>query len=126
MKSVKAAPSKDVDEYVSAQSKDVQAVLNKLRSTIKSAAPKADEVISYQMPAYKYHGMLVYFAVWPKHIGFYPTPGGIKPFEKELSAYEMSKGTVKFPLDKAIPFSLITKIVKYRVKENEEKASLKK
>ena len=126
MKSVKAAPPKDVDEYVSAQPKDVQVILNKLRSTIKSAAPKADEVISYQMPAYKYHGMLVYFAVWPKHIGFYPTPGGIKPFEKELSAYEMSKGTVRFPLDKAIPFSLITKIVKYRVKENEEKASVKK
>lgn len=123
MKSIKAVPAKNVDEYVSAQPKAVQAALNKLRSTIRSAAPEAEEVISYQMPAYKHYGMLVYFAVWPGHIGFYPTPGGIEAFKKELAAYEMSKGTVKFPLDSTIPYSLITKIVKYRVKENEMKAS---
>lgn len=126
MKSIKMAAAKDVDEYVAAQPKNVQAVLNKFRTTIKSAAPRAEEVISYQMPAYKHHGMLVYFAAWPNHIGFYPTPGGITAFEKELSAYEKSKGTIKFPLDKPIPFNLISKIVKYRVKENEVKASLKK
>ena len=123
---MKTLAAKNVDEYVAAQPKAVQQVLNKLRSTIKAVAPKAEEVISYQMPAYKYYGMLVYFAVWPNHIGFYPTPGGIEAFKKELADYEMSKGTVKFPLDKTIPYSLISKIVKYRVKENETKASLKK
>ena len=126
MKSIKAVPAKNVSEYIAAQPKAVQAALNKLRSTIRSAAPEAEEVISYQMPAYKHHGMLVYFAVWPAHIGFYPTPGGIEAFKKELAAYDMSKGTIKFPLDKTIPYSLISKIVKYRVKENEMKASLKK
>jgi len=123
---MKTAAPKNVDEYVAAQPKTVQQLINKLRSTIKAAAPKAEEVISYQMPAYKHHGMLVYFAVWPKHIGFYPTPGGIEAFKKELAAYELSKGTIKFPLDKTIPYNLITRIVKYRVKENEEKASIKK
>lgn len=126
MKSIKASPPKNVDEYVAAQPKAVQRAVNKLRSTIRSAAPKAEEVISYQMPAYKYNGMLVYFAVWPKHIGFYPTPGGIEAFKKELAAYEMSKGTIQFPLDKIIPYGLISRIVKYRVKENEMKASIKK
>jgi len=126
MKSIKAAPAKNVDEYVAAQPKTVREVLNKLRSTIKAAAPKAEEVISYQMPAYKHYGMLVYFAVWPNHIGFYPTPGGIEAFKNELAKYEMSKGTIKFPLDKTIPYSLINKIVKFRVKENEMKATLKK
>ena len=123
---MKTAPAKNVDEYVAAQPKAIQPIVNKLRSTIKAAAPKAEEVISYQMPAYKHHGMLVYFAVWPNHIGFYPTPGGIEAFKKELAAYELSKGTVKFPLDKMSPYSLITRIVKYRVNENEEKASVKK
>jgi len=126
VKSVKAVPAKNVDEYVAAQPKVVQQIVNKLRSTIKAAAPKSKEVISYQMPAYKYNGMLVYFAVWPNHIGFYPTPGGIEAFKKELGDYEMSKGTVKFPLDKTIPYNLISKIVKYRVKENEMRASRKK
>ena len=126
MKSIKIASAKNVDEYVAAQPGSVQAVLNKLRSTIRAAAPKAEEVISYQMPAYRHYGMLVYFAAWPNHIGFYPTPGGIEAFKKELAAYELSKGTVKFPLDKTIPYGLISKIVKFRVKENEEKASLKK
>lgn len=126
MKSIKAAPAENVDEYIVAQPEAVQVVLNKLRSTIRSAAPNAEEVISYQMPAYKHYGMLVYFAVWQGHIGFYPTPGGIEAFKKELAAYEMSKGAIKFPLDKTIPYSLISKIVKFRVKENEMKASLKK
>jgi uncharacterized protein YdhG (YjbR/CyaY superfamily) len=123
---MKIASANDVDEYIAAQPKNIRVVLNKLRATIKAAAPKAEEVISYQMPAYKHHGMLVYFAAWPNHIGFYPTPAGIKAFEKELSAYEGSKGTIKFPIDKTIPFSLISKIVKYRVKENVMNASLKK
>ena len=77
------------------------------------------------MPAFKYHGMLVYFAAWTNHIGLYPASQGIKVFEKELATYERSKGTIKFPLDKPIPFGLISKIVKFRVKENLEKAKLK-
>ena len=125
MKAIKTAPPKNVDEYVAAQPENVQAILNKLRSTIKSAAPKAEEVISYQMPAYKYNGMLVFFAAWQNHIGLYPA-GRLMAFEKDLAVYERSKGTIKFPLDKKVPFSLISKIVKFRVKENEEKAALKK
>lgn len=126
MKAIKSASAKDVDEYVAAQPKSIQPILNKLRSTIKSAAPQAEEVISYQMPAYRYKGMLVYFAAWPQHVGFYPTPSGIEAFKKELSAYEGSKGTIRFPLDKTLPFSLITKIVKFRARENEAKASIRK
>ena len=126
MKAIKTAPPKNVDEYVAAQSKNVQSILNKLRSTIKSAAPKAEEVMSYQMPAYRHNGMLVFFAAWQNHIGLYPASPAMKAFEKELSAYERSKGTIKFPLGKKIPFGLIGKIVKFRVKENEEKAALKK
>ena len=125
MKSIKAVPPKNVDEYVAAQPENVQAILNKLRSTIKAAAPKAEEVISYQMPAYKYNGMLVFFAAWQSHIGLYPA-GRLVAFEKDLAGYERSKGTIKFLLDKRIPFGLISKIVKFRVKENEEKAALKK
>ncbi len=125
MKATKTAPPKNVDEYLAAQPKKVQSILNKLRSTIKSAAPKADEVISYQMPAYKYNGMLVFFAAWQNHIGLYPA-GRLIAFEKELARYERSKGTIKFPLDKPIPYNLISRIVKFRIKENDLKAALKK
>src|SRR5258705_4721279 len=120
MKAIKTAPPKNVDEYVAAQPKKVQSILNKLRSTIKLAAPKAEELISYQMPAYKYNGMLVFFAAWQSHIGLYPATAGMKAFEKELLPYDRSKGTIKFPLDRKIPFALISKIVKFRVKQNEE------
>lgn len=112
---------KDVNAYIAAQPKNVGAILEKLRQIIKSAAPEAHEVISYQMPAYKYHGRLVYFAAFKNHIGFYPRTSGIETFKKELSKYEGAKGSVKFPLDKPVPFSLIRKIVKFRVKENLEK-----
>ena len=100
-------------------------MLEDLRQTIRKAAPKAEEVISYQMPAFKFHGMLVYFAGFKNHIGFYPTSSAIKAFNKELSAYAGAKGTVRFPLDKPIPVGLITKIVKHRVKENLAKENLK-
>jgi uncharacterized protein YdhG (YjbR/CyaY superfamily) len=115
------APAKTVDEYLDAFSPTVRRPLQQLRQTIRAAAPEADEVISYQMPAYKYLGVLVYFAAYKNHIGFYPTAGGIKAFTKELSAYEGSKGTVRFPIDKPLPLGLINKIVKFRVKENEAK-----
>ncbi|MEO7393824.1 MAG: DUF1801 domain-containing protein [Chitinophagaceae bacterium] len=117
---------KNVDEYISTFPENVRSVLEQLRQTIKKAAPKAEEVISYQMPAFKYFGMLVYFAGYKNHIGFYPTSSGIAAFNKELSSYEGAKGSVKFPIDKPLPLGLISKIAKFRVKENLEKAEAKK
>ncbi len=111
-----------VDAYIAAQPEEVQPLLDKIRATIRKAAPKAEECISYGMPGYKYHGMLVYFAAWKKHIGFYAVPSGNEAFKEELSAYKMSKGAVQFPFDKPMPLALITKIVKFRVKENELKS----
>lgn len=96
-------------------------MLEELRQAIKLAAPAAEEVISYQMPAFKYHGVLVYFAAYKHHIGVYPTSSGIAAFKKELSVYKGAKGSVQFPLDKPLPLALIKKIVKFRVKENLEK-----
>lgn len=114
-----------VDEYITTADPKAKKALKDIRKTIKAAAPKAEEVISYQMPAYKYNGMLVFFAAWQNHIGFYPA-GKLDAFEKELTKYERSKGTIKFPLDKPMPLTLIKKMVKYRIKENEMKAALKK
>ena len=117
---------KTVDEYISTFPAITKNVLKQIRKAIKEAAPKAEEVISYNMPAFNQEGMLVYYAAYKEHIGFYPTPGGIEAFKKELSVYNSAKGSVQFPLDKPMPLALITKIVKFRVKENLEKASLKK
>lgn len=111
----------NVDEYISGFPREVQELLKQLRETIRAAAPDAGEVISYAMPAYKLNGMLVYFAGYAKHIGFYPGVGGISEFKDELSVYKTSKGAVQFPLDKELPTLLITKIVKFRVKQNVEK-----
>jgi uncharacterized protein YdhG (YjbR/CyaY superfamily) len=116
---------KSIDEYIAGFPKDVKGILEKIRMTIREAAPNAEETISYQMPAFKLNGYLVYFAAFKNHIGFYPMPSGIEKFKKELSVYEGAKGSVKFPLDKPIPFSLISKIVKFRVKENSEIAKTK-
>lgn len=118
-------PARTMDEYFKAFSPAIRNVLEKLRQTIRKAAPEAEEVISYQMPAFRYHGMLVYFAAWKNHIGFYPA-GALKAFNKELSAYEVSKGTIRFPIDKPLPLGLISKIVKFRVKENESRKKEKK
>ncbi|MDP2038262.1 MAG: DUF1801 domain-containing protein [Ignavibacteria bacterium] len=108
----------NIDEYILSFPKDVQAMLESLRQTIRKAAPKAEEVISYQMPAFKQNGVLVYFAAFKNHIGFYPTSSGIAAFKEEISKYKNSKGAVQFPIDKKLPLGLVTKIVKYRVKEN--------
>ncbi|MBI5857283.1 MAG: DUF1801 domain-containing protein [Sphingobacteriales bacterium] len=113
------------NEYIAAFPKNVQALLKEMRKTIRTAAPKAEELISYQMPAYKYYGMLVYFAGFKNHISFFPTSSGIAAFKKELSGYAGSKGTVRFPLDQTLPLKLISRIVKYRLKENEAKAKAK-
>ena len=115
-----------VDQYIAAFPADVKKRMQQLRKTIKAAAPKADEVISYQMPGYKYFGMLVYFAAYKNHIGFYPGAGGVLEFYKELSSFKSAKGSVQFPHDRPIPFEIISKIVKFRVKQNEEKGSLKR
>jgi len=110
---------KSVDEYISVFPKDVQGILQKIRQTIKGAAPEVIETISYQMPSYKLNGKyLVYFGAWKKHIGFYATPAGNEAFRKELSPYKGAKGSVQFPLDKPIPYDLIKKIVVFRVKES--------
>ena len=117
---------KTIDEYIEAFPKDVQGILQRIRKTIRKAAPEAVETISYQMPTFTLKGRyLVYFAAYKKHIGFYPAPIGIAEFEAELSVYGSGKGTLKFPLDKPIPFDLISKIVKFRVTENLDKAAAK-
>jgi uncharacterized protein YdhG (YjbR/CyaY superfamily) len=111
----------DVREYIAGFPKEVQSLLQTIRSTIKNAAPNAVESISYKMPAYKYFGVLVYFAGYKNHIGFYPGSSGIAEFKKELSVYKGAKGSVQFPLDKPIPVSLVRKIIKFRVNQNIEK-----
>jgi len=116
---------KNVDEYIAAFPKDIQERLEKIRATIKKAAPGAEEKISYQMPTFVLKGNLVHFAAFKNHIGFYPTPSATVKYKKELSAYEGGKGSVRFPLDKPLPLGLIARIVKSRVKENLEKAKAK-
>jgi len=116
---------KTIDKYIAGFPKDLQAILKKVRATIRKAAPDAEEKISYRMPAFAQKGVLVYFAAHTKHLGFYPTSRGIAAFKKELSAYEGGKGSVQFPYDKPIPYGLIEKIVKFRVKENLDKAQAK-
>lgn len=111
-----------IDIYIFGFPFGVQEMLQKLRETIKIAAPDAVEILSYQMPAYKLNGMLVYFAGYKNHIGFYPGSNGIEAFRAELTAFKCSKGTIQFPLDKPLPVELITKIVKFRVFENSAKA----
>jgi len=117
----------DIDEYIAGFPKHTQKVLEQIRTTVKKAAPDAEETISYAMPAFTLKGRyLLYFAGYKNHIGLYPAPAGNEAFKKELSVYKRGKGTVQFPLDKPLPLSLVTKIVKLRVKENLEKADKKK
>ena len=111
-------PYKTIEEYIKTFPDDIQIILEQLRRSIQKAAPEAEEVISYQMPAFKLNGILIYFAAHKNHIGFYPTSSGIAAFKKELAPYKSSKGAVQFPLDQPIPFDLVENIVKFRVKEN--------
>jgi len=112
--------AKNIDEYIAGFPPDVQEILQKVRAAIKRAAPQADEAISYQMPTFKLEGNLVHFAAFKNHLGLYPTPSGTERFREELSPFETGKGSIRFPLDRPIPYRLITKIVKFRVKENLE------
>ncbi|MGE7879378.1 iron chaperone [Peribacillus muralis] len=114
-----------IDEYIVQFPDDVQEILKTIRNVIKAAAPEASEKISYQMPTFAMHGNLVHFAAYKNHIGFYPTSRGISAFEDALSEYKRSKGAVQFPLNKPIPYDVITEIVTFRVKENIEKAAAK-
>lgn len=111
-----------IDEYILLFPPDVQDKLRRLRNVIREAAPDAKETISYQMPAFERNGILVYFAAFKNHIGFFPTSSGIAQFKDELSGYKGGRGSVQFPLDKSIPYELISRIVKFRVAENIEKA----
>jgi len=115
-----------IDDYIAVCPPDIRRILVELRNTVKKAAPKAEEKISYQMPAFFQKGILVYFAAQKNHIGFYPTSSGIEAFKEELSEYGLSKGTVRFPLDKPLPLNLISQIVKFKVMENLDKDELKK
>jgi uncharacterized protein YdhG (YjbR/CyaY superfamily) len=116
----------DIDSYIKCFPVDTQKILNKLRAAIQEAAPEAKEKISYGIPTFTLNGNLVHFAAYKNHVGFYPGAIGIKAFSEELSAYEGGKGTVRFPLDKPIPYDLITEIVKFRVIQNSEKVKSKK
>jgi uncharacterized protein YdhG (YjbR/CyaY superfamily) len=117
---------KDIDGYIAQFPADVQAILRKVRTTISKAAPAAKETISYQMPAFKLHGILVYFAAWKKHIGLYPPVSGDKALEKALAPYAGPKGNLQFPLDQPIPYDLIERIVRLRVKQDAAKAAAKR
>ncbi len=115
-----------IDQHITEFPKETQQLLELLRMTIHSSAPKAEEVISYNMPAFKINGILVWFAGYKNHIGFYPYPTAIVAFKDQLKKYKTSKGAIQFPLDKPLPLALITKIVKFRIKQDAEKAAAKK
>ena len=123
---VKPKKAIDIDSYISQFPADVQAILQKVRATICHAAPDAKEVISYMMPAFKQHGILVYFAAWEKHIGMYPPISGNKALEKAIARYAGPKGNLQFPLDEPIPYDLIERLVKLRVKQDAAKAATKR
>jgi uncharacterized protein YdhG (YjbR/CyaY superfamily) len=122
----KAQKPTDIDGYISQFPADVQAVLQEVRETISHAAPEAKETISYQMPAFRQHGILVYFAAWKNHIGMYPPISGNKTLEKAIARYAGPKGNRQFPLDEPMPFDLIERIVKLRVKQDAAKAAAKR
>jgi len=115
-----------VDEYIKAQNPAFRPGLKLLRQTIRKAAPEAEEVISYNMPAYKLNGILVYFAQHQSHIGFYALPHAITSFDEEIRKYKTSKATIQFPNNNPLPVKLLTKIVKFRVKENLERTAARK
>ena len=113
--------SKDIDTYIKSFPKDVQLILEKIRMTIKKAAPKAEEAISYGIPTFRLNGNLVHFGGFKNHIGFFPTSSGVAKFKKELQSYKISKGAIQFSLKVPVPYQLIHKITKFRVSENTKK-----
>lgn len=121
-----ATKFKTVDEYLSVFPPATRKILQEVRKAISDAAPDAEEVISYNMPAYRKDGILVYFAGYERHIGFYPTASGIEHFEKDLSSFKHARGSVQFPVNEPVPVELIRKIVGFRVKENLQKRAVSK
>jgi uncharacterized protein YdhG (YjbR/CyaY superfamily) len=115
----------NIDEYIASFPDYVQKKLKDLRAAIKKVAPDAEEKISYRMPAYSLKGILVYFAAYANHIGFYPTSSGVETFKKELTGYRSSKGAIQFPINKPLPIDLITRIVIFRLQENLNRAAVK-
>jgi uncharacterized protein YdhG (YjbR/CyaY superfamily) len=122
----KTQKPKDIDGYISQFPADVEAVLQEVRATIRRAAPDAKEIISYQMPAFKQHGILVYFAAWKQHVGLYPPISGDKALEKAVARYAGPKGNLQFPLNEPMPLDLIERIVKLRVKQDSAKAAARR
>lgn len=116
----------NIDNYIAGFPKETQDILQQVRRAIIKAAPAAEETISYGIPTFNLKGNLVHFAGYKNHIGFYPTPSAIEAFQKELFIYKSAKGSVQFPINESMPLTLISKIVKYRVKENLERANAKK
>jgi uncharacterized protein YdhG (YjbR/CyaY superfamily) len=114
-----------VDAYIATFPPEVQALLQQVRATIRTAAPEAVERIAYQMPTYSEHGNIVHFAALKHHIGFYPTPSGIEAFAEEMAPYVSTKGAVRFPLDQPLPLDLIARVTRFRVRENRERAAAK-
>ena len=116
-----------IDEYMGTFPKEIQKMLKEIRKTIKAVAPKAEETISYQMPAFKLDGQYIaHFAAWKKHIGMYPIPAGDKAFQKEITPYKGDKSSLQFPLDKPLPLKLISRVVKFRIAENLKRTDKKK
>ncbi len=122
----KNATSTTIDEYISAHAPEVQAILQKIRQVVRSVAPDAEETISYKIPAFKLHGVLVYFAAFKHHIGFYPPIKGDAQLEKAVAPYANEKGNLRFPLNQPIPYELIKHLTQFRVKQNLAKAAAKK
>jgi uncharacterized protein YdhG (YjbR/CyaY superfamily) len=114
-----------IDEYIAAAPTEVRSILKKIRATIRAAAPDAKEVISYRMPAFRLHGVLVYFAAFKNHIGMYPPISGDAKLQKEVAPYAGPKGNLRFPLDQPIPYDLIKRIVSLKVKQDQAKAASK-
>jgi uncharacterized protein YdhG (YjbR/CyaY superfamily) len=122
----KSAPAKDVDAYLAGVPEQARATLEKLRQTIKVAAPMASEVISYQMPMYKHHGMVIGFAAFKDHCSIFPGAAAMDAYKEELKHYDTSKGTIRFPANKPLPAALVKKLIKARIKENESRAKRKR
>lgn len=114
-----------IDEYIAAFPKETQKILKEIRAAIKAAAPNAEEKISYQMPTFFLNGNLIHFAAYKNHIGIYPTPSGTQAFKDEISRYQGAKGSIRLPIDEPMPLKLISRIVRFRVAENLQKAKLK-
>jgi uncharacterized protein YdhG (YjbR/CyaY superfamily) len=121
-----SGPPRNVDEYIAGFPREVQEILQQIRTTIKQVAPDAEEAIKYGIPTFVLNGNLVHFAAFKHHVGFYPTPSGIEAFKDELSRYQSAKGSVQFPIDEPMPLRLIEEIVRFRVKEASAKATARK